>query len=157
MRKHQLQPNGWSCLATAFAICLDVPVKDIFKWLGHDGSEIIYEDVPEPYCRRSFHPQELIDYCYLNRGIPIMQIENEVQLINAHNESLYKIPLQKWRIKKYLQSDMDMVLSGQVKDNGRWHAVANVNGVVYDPNGSRNQVTKFLSNFDIHTLFFCIT
>jgi hypothetical protein len=144
-------------LPTAFAICLGIDVEDIFKWLGHDGSEIIYSDTPEPYCRRSFHPQELIDYCFFEHDIHVMQIESEVQLSNAHNESIYKVPLQKWRIRKYFKQHNVSVLTGQVKDNRRWHAVARINEVIYDPNGSKTQLNTFLGKFNITTLFLILT
>lgn len=59
----QENPNGWSCLPTAFACCLDVPVSEIFDWLGHDGSEILWPELPEPGCRYGFHIQEMQEYC----------------------------------------------------------------------------------------------
>lgn len=56
----QKNPNAWSCLPTAFAIALDVPVETIISLIGHDGSEITHAGLPEPLNRRGFHPQELI-------------------------------------------------------------------------------------------------
>lgn len=36
------------------------PVKDLISKIGHDGSEIRWPDLPEPKCRRAFHPQEVL-------------------------------------------------------------------------------------------------
>src|ERR1043165_661673 len=61
-------PNRWSCLPTAFAMCLDVEVQDILNWLQHDGSDIIWPELHEPYKRRSFGVSEMIDYCFFNKN-----------------------------------------------------------------------------------------
>ena len=153
----QRQPNEWSCLPTSFAICLGVPVHDIFDWVGHDGSEIIYQGVPEPYCRRSFHPQEIFDYCYFKHNIAIMQIERNIQLINASSEVVYSVPLNERRINKYLRSIKLLVASGQVKSNKKWHAVAKVKDTIYDPNGTTQNAMSFFDNFNIEVLFLILT
>lgn len=59
--KLQHQPNNWSCLPTAFAMVLDLPVKEIIDLIGHDGSTITWPKLPSPFCRRAFHIQELIN------------------------------------------------------------------------------------------------
>jgi hypothetical protein len=53
------QPNGWSCFPTALAMIMDLEPSELFKVIGHDGSEIILAGVSDPHCRRGFHPQEL--------------------------------------------------------------------------------------------------
>jgi hypothetical protein len=60
----QVQPNRWSCLPTAFAMVLDIPVSQIFDYLGHNGEAIVWPQLEEPRCRRSFHIQEMIDFCF---------------------------------------------------------------------------------------------
>lgn len=52
-----IQPNAWSCLPCAFGNAIDC---NVLARLGHDGSEIIWPDLEEPYCRRAFHIQECI-------------------------------------------------------------------------------------------------
>lgn len=69
--KLQRQPNRWSCLPTALAILLGVDVQEIFEFLGHDGSEIRWPSLPEPWCRRSFHPQEVSHYA-LTKGYALV-------------------------------------------------------------------------------------
>lgn len=56
----QLKPYQWACSITALAMTLDVPVVELIKKLGHNGSEIIWPNLKEPMCRRGFHSQELI-------------------------------------------------------------------------------------------------
>lgn len=70
----QQPPNKWSCLPTAFAIVLERPVQEIIQLLGHDGSEVVWPHLPEPYCRRSFHIQELIYACY-NLGYSVIEYQ----------------------------------------------------------------------------------
>ena len=59
----QIQPNRWSCLPTSFANMLRVDIKDIFEHIQHDGSQILWPDLPEPWNRRSFHLQEMVNFC----------------------------------------------------------------------------------------------
>lgn len=61
---HQKQPNRWTCFPTALAMVLDVPLKDIIKSLGHDGSEIIFPKRKGSFRRRGFHPQEFTELLF---------------------------------------------------------------------------------------------
>src|SRR5260221_108718 len=70
----QKQPNRWSCLPTAFAMVLDISVKEVITEIGHDGSEIVYPNLEEPKCRRAFHIQELIDFA-ISIGVSVVPIE----------------------------------------------------------------------------------
>src|SRR5262245_26456549 len=69
--KLQKQPNRWSCLPTAFATIADIPVDELITEIGHDGSEIIDSTRKDPFCRRSFHVQEIIDVL-LERAIGVI-------------------------------------------------------------------------------------
>lgn len=60
---HQRSPNRWSCWPTSLAMCLDVPVAELLQKLGHDGSEILWPEQPEPLRRQGFHPEELQYLC----------------------------------------------------------------------------------------------
>lgn len=70
----QQNPNAWSCLPTAFAISQHVPVEDWIRCVGHDGSEIVRAGLPDPLCRRGFHPQEMIRLCLLD-GYAVTRVE----------------------------------------------------------------------------------
>lgn len=72
--KLQRKPQRWLCAATAFAMALDMPVDEVLARVGHDGSEIVYPDLPEPMCRRGVHRQELIDIV-MAQGYAVTPIE----------------------------------------------------------------------------------
>jgi hypothetical protein len=55
------QPNHWSCYATSLAMLLDVPVEDIFRDIGHDGSGL---DPGGPGGRRGHGGHEIIMAAY---------------------------------------------------------------------------------------------
>jgi len=152
----QKQPNGWSCLPTSFAMCLDISVEDIFNWLEHDGSQIVFPERVEPFNRRAFHPQELIDYSLLICNIPVIQIDKRLQVINI-NEDVYNLPYKETRISSYLHNFNNVVLSGYFPESRRWHAVACCDKTIHDPNGETHKLENFTDKFIIETLFLIIS
>lgn len=70
----QTMPAPGLCAATSFAMALDMSVDDLLAWIGHDGSEIIFPDLPPPLCRRGHHIQELIEAA-LVRGKAVTPVE----------------------------------------------------------------------------------
>jgi len=54
----KVQPNRWTCIPAAFATLLDMEIQTLLELVGHDGSEIIFDDLGEPYKRRAFLVQE---------------------------------------------------------------------------------------------------
>jgi hypothetical protein len=150
--KLQKQPNEWSCLPTAFAMVLDIPVAKIFETLDHDGSEVIFPDEPEPYCRRSFHIQEMIDVCML-RNIGVVAVElHPVSEAQGHQ---YKVPVSNRRLDYYIVN-YNGVLVG-VGSSGKPHAVAWNGDKIYDPNGTTYGITDFTIDTFYLTVNFNIT
>lgn len=143
----QLQPNEWSCLPTAFAMVLDIPVEKVIEDIGHDGSEIIFPDLSEPYCRRSFHIQELMDVCMLC-NIGVISIEREP--VSEAQGKLYKLPVYIKRMDYYLVNYIG-VLTGAAQ-SGYPHAVAWDGSRVLDPNG----MTYGIMDFNINTYFLIV-
>lgn len=129
--KHQKQPNGWSCLPTAFAIVANIDVDLLYKMIGHDGSSIIWPDQREPYCRRAFHVQEVI-YAFWEIGLSVTcfsarpTIENDYEIVYPFDKVLYA---------------NEGVLTGRV--NNQEHAVAWDRSLVIDPNGTFYPVDRF--------------
>ena len=135
----QTQPNCWSCLPTAFAILLDVKVQDIFDLCGHDGSEIVFPGRSDPHGRRSFHIQEMINFCDFKQR-SVTPIECNPVSVNQYGEE-YSIPVDPGRIYRYLSFNIG-VLVGII--NGNQHAAAWCgNGFAYDPNGTIYDVDYF--------------
>ena len=130
--KLQKQPNNWSCLPTAFAMALDMDVKNLINLLGHDGSEIIWPDKKEPFNRRSFHIQEFIDFCY-SCDYAIIQIDNYFKSQPDNFSKPFVVMNQNF--EKIIYRNIG-VLIGIGNQSSRNHAVA-WNGIeIFDPNGS---------------------
>lgn len=59
------QPNCWTCCATAYAMLMDLTIEDVFHEAGHDGSEIVFPELPEPACHRGHVPYEFTEQALL--------------------------------------------------------------------------------------------
>lgn len=88
------QPNKWSCSVTSLAMVLGCKIDYLMNIIGHDGSEVIHPDLPEPLRRRGFHLQELIDAAmYLNYRpvwielLPVAMVHNRTYDIRFKNHS----------------------------------------------------------------------
>lgn len=55
-----IKANQWSCEITAYAMATNRPVSEFINLIGHNGGEIAFPGMREPFCRRGFHHQELI-------------------------------------------------------------------------------------------------
>ncbi len=156
------QPNRWSCLPTAMAMITDQSVDMIINQIGHDGSEILWPDLPEPRCRRSFHIQEMVDIA-LASGRFLMLIEKspltlsnvEVSfdrlgtaiLAKAPHNRLYELygemasriyPLRRPSLQNYLKEYDALILSP-----GHAAAWNSTEQLVYDPNGTKQYITQY--------------
>lgn len=142
---HLIQPNRWSCLPTSFAMACNVPLEKILEIIGHDGSQIIWPELPEPKRRRTFHVQECI-WAAWKLGFCVTTFEAAPQLAVSEYDVIELLTT-------YDYADLlsrKGVMTGIV--NGNRHAVAYNDQVVYDPNGT---IYKFKHhNFLIET--FCI-
>lgn len=133
----QVQPNKWSCLPTAFAIVLDVPVATIFDWLGHTGDRIAWKHLDEPSCRRSFHPQEMFAFAF-HRGYAVVTVEKEPDI----KPNDFTKPCSIKSFWDLFFKDSVGVLVGTAQ-SGRRHAVAWDGSVILDPNGTRYDLNQF--------------
>jgi len=143
IKKLQKQPNSWSCLPTAFAMVLGMDASNFISKLDHDGSDIIHPDLEEPYKRRSFHIQEMIDICWL-LGYTVTEIQ-ATPTAEAQGE-LFVLPQAKNRLEYYLQFPAVLIGTGYT---GIPHAVAWDGSLVCDPNGS----SYTLDYFQVDMLF----
>lgn len=143
------QPNRWSCLPTAFAIALNVPVEELITVIGHDGSQIMFPDEKFPANMRGFHPQELFDAC-AKLGTLFVTIEPYPCFMapSDHNkiQAIYDDPIP--RFTECLRV-FDGVLIGATHE-GQRHAIAWFNGKIIDPSG-RIDIT--LDNFQIEYFY----
>lgn len=132
-----LQHNAWSCLPTAFAMALDVLPKEIMECCGHDGSEIIWPDLPEPRCRRAFSIHEMIDYCLSQLVYPVEIDANPSY--GPDDEHLLEIEN---RLDDYTLVRPG-VFVGEI--NGKRHAVAwdYKTQKIFDPDGCQYEKERF--------------
>jgi hypothetical protein len=135
----QKQPNEWSCLPTAFAIATGIPVADLIKAIGHDGSEIVFSG-SKPW--RSFNPQEVI-IALLCQGWAVTAIEKQIEIVNQSGENR----ILEWDLEP-IRKQFPCVVGGTI--NGNRHA-AYWNGDAYeDPNGTIHK-----NNFDVEIIWIC--
>lgn len=135
-------PNRWSCLPAAFAMALEEPLEKIFDKLGHDGSDVIDESLEEPYKRRCFHIQEMVDF-----AASVGYLTTEIQLcpilaIGQKNYAIWKPEACATRFKNYITNFMG-VLVGKPIEGRHPHAVYWDRSMVHDPNGSIYDLNRF--------------
>lgn len=125
------QPNRWSCLGVSFAMALGIPYAKVTELVGHDGSEIIWPELPEPLRRRGFHIQEMIRVAWMRDYL--------VTPILAHfvvtPDTVHKLQVTQLDFAQKLLQNHSGVLTGQgIKNN---HAIAwdHKTQRIFDPNG----------------------
>ncbi len=141
--KYQRQPNRWSCLPTAFAMCLNMDVEDIINQIGHDGSEVIMPWKPEPLKRRGFHPQELYKICY---SCNMAVIPFEIEPVLFDGETCNAIGSDANFINQLLKSNIGVICGVH---NITPHAVAWDSKMILDP---KNELIYSIDEFTIETL-----
>ncbi len=147
----QKQPNEWSCLPTAFAIAVGVPVEQLIRQLGHDGSEMLFPGFRKPYCYRSFHVQELIDQLLIWQyavteitKLSILESQNSLKTIDINTRKLFKGN----RMQYYLDNYQGVLTGGYM---GRTpHALAWDGKYRYDPTSG---ISTLIDNFKTDIFF----
>lgn len=135
--KRILQPNGWTCLPTSFAMVLNMTLGEVYLIVGHDGSDIIWPDILEPDCRRNFHIQEMINLAYA-RGYAVTPFE---ALPNSAPYTFQKPHVIEYDVEKYMHDNRG-VLTGLNHQEKR-HAVAWDGRNIIDPNGYNYSLEDF--------------
>jgi len=133
--KLQLKPQRWMCLPTAFAMTLDTSIADLLLAVGHDGGEIIFPGLDEPFCRRGFHIQELIDVA-VARGFAVTPIEL-CPVLQPTEDSMLRHTVAyregNWRRFANTIARSRGVIDGMGFRCG--HSVAYDHGRIFDPDG----------------------
>ena len=134
----ETQPNRWSCLATSFAMALGITVEEFIELVGHDGSEILFPDLKEPWCRRGFHVQEAI-YQARNLKWTVTPWELFPQVAaTGSNETRVIFPWGGEAVVWRLFHEYTHVFRGVIEvrtGSGGHHAVAFAGGYAFDPSG----------------------
>jgi hypothetical protein len=137
----QVQPNRWSCVPTAFAMCLNLDVKDVITSIGHDGSEIVRPEMPEPRCRRAFLTQELYKIC-INNGKSVTPFHKK--LYRVDESTMIEVGSHEDYINLLLDNNIG-VICGSPKGKEIYHAVAWDGENILDP----HDIVYSIDYFDI--------
>lgn len=132
--------NSWSCLFDCFRYLFDVSEQELLEKLGHDGSQIIWPNLPDPLCRRAFHPQEFIRVG-LEYGIAVIGIER-----TSYSAPTYEAePMARNFLPPlhYYLEHFDGVLTGTCLTRDVRHAVIWKNRSLIDPVNVCKSVDKF--------------
>ena len=130
MMKLIRQPNAYSCTLASAAMVFDTTTKNLIRIIGHDGSAIIFPNLPEPIRRKGFHFQEIVDAAEV-LGFALIPIEAEpVQTPNGVDE--YALNFPESRFYNHIFGNPGLI-SGMVRKY--WHCIAWDGEKVYDPNG----------------------
>jgi hypothetical protein len=136
-----VQPNGWSCLPTAFAIALGVEFDFITKFVEHDGSQVVWPNLPEPERRRGFHIQEMIDVAY-----SLEYLVTPIEPMPTHRPRpdvpVQLFPMRRSRNIQELIANHIGVFTGEGR-SGKRHAVAWDGNKIHDPNGTIYDIDGF--------------
>lgn len=141
----QRQPNSWSCFPAAFAIALNISVKDLIEELGHDGSEIIRPNKPEPYCFKGWHPQEFYKIC-LKHGYTVTPFD--VEPLNYDGETIIKMDSDLNYILRMMSISIGVI--GGYFAPGKLHSVAWDGRYILNP---ADELIYTLDHFTIETFY----
>lgn len=131
--KRQIQPNKWSCLPTAFAMFLDIPVDKFIERVGHDGSAIMCPLLEDPERRMGFTIQEMIAAALPQR---ISQLDSVSVIYYADGTVVHRSN----DLSVYLNNKA--VIVGQF--NGQAHAAAWDGVRVWNPNGTNHNLDNVI-------------
>ncbi len=130
----QQSPNVWSCLPTACATVLGIPVQDFIRHTGQDGGQIVWPGLLEPSRRRGFHIQECIDVL-LRAGYAVTPFEVFPRIAPAFSVPALTILYQGSesaafrRFRDFIRSGVG-IITGHSNTSG--HAVAYDHGEIFD-------------------------
>lgn len=133
--KLQKKLERWQCAITAFAMALDIPVAGLIDRIGHDGSKIVFPDLPEPANRCGHNIYELIQVA-LDLGYAVTPVPLQRAIVPANDrtrEVVIGTDEENWnRFIRQL-----LISCGVIECCGPRgpHMVAYDNGTVFDPEG----------------------
>lgn len=135
------QPNGWSCFPTSLAMLLGHSIKEVIEGIGHDGSEIIWPNLKDPFRRRCFHVQEICHYA-LQSGFALGQYDLAPASAPSFEVEPFTISGQGNIIADLMQKYEGIVLGyGHARMH---HVVAWDREQIFDPNGTTYCISKFM-------------
>lgn len=121
-------------------MALDLPVAELIRSIGHDGSEILWDNLPEPMCRRGFHSQELIAEC-LERRHGCTPIEVAPAIGPTQGDGVYQVygpDVRKERLLSYITCPNTVI---ECEGKRYRHTIHGRQGHIFDPAGREYECT----------------
>ena len=130
--------TGYNCLLASAAMVLDVHPDVLTELIGHNGTEIIFPELPEAINKRGFHTQEIID-CAIEYGYAVTEIQ-AVPYLTPNSEDEYLVEFNvshENRFQNHINGHVG-IITGEIngKINERGHAVAWNGEMCFDCRGS---------------------
>ena len=146
--KHLIQkPGEHNCLIYSMAMLLNMEVKELESRLGNWGNEKVWPELPDPYCYRSYHIQEIIEVAY-QLGFAMICFNMDLTLSPTPPYTGAQIPINITHTQvKYLLNSGDALL---ITNN---HALAWNGSNALDPNGRIRRLDEI---YDSLIMFFLI-
>ena len=116
---------------------MNVLPKNVFDFLGHDGSEIIDPTKEDPYKRKGFHTQELVAYALSRYHYPVEIVAVPVTDYGNSQGSYDNSKL----LTEYLGKCQGVLIG--YREEGKKHAVAWDKELVLDPVGYKYPLEEF--------------
>ena len=134
-----LKQEGPHCLIYAVAMVLDLAPEEVIQRLGHDGTEVWWDEVAAPFNCRGVHIQECLDVAH-DLGLTLMHIDAlPYQRPNPQTEArpLWEPEGAIARFERYLSLYNAILVGERVRMDGTsgGHAVAWDKHMIYDPIG----------------------
>lgn len=121
--------NRWSCMAYCLAMITGYPLKAVTDAIGHDGSKILWPELPEPQNRRGFTHDEIC-LAALKFGLtPIMFVNtNQVAPTDTSKISVFHAGID------WMQCPVPVIFTNNQIDAGdsKAHARVCVRGLIFD-------------------------
>ncbi len=114
-----MKDNNWSCLPAAFAKCMNFSLQELLKYIGHDGSAIVWPGYPSPLDKRGFHIQEVLHAVHM-LGWSAMPLGPNPTLSNGRG------PYIQIEDEFYDKAKHKLGVHLGVSDSGINHAVAHI-------------------------------
>ena len=119
-------------MLAAMAMVLDKSTEELISRIGHDGSEIVFPDLPEPAKRRGFHIQEFISMI-LESKFAMTEI---AVLPCSTPDGVHEYPINFPNFEQRFLDFMHIVPGIITGSAAKWgHAVAWNGWRIYDPLG----------------------
>jgi hypothetical protein len=99
---------------------MGIPIDEIIRKIGHDGSKIVFPELIFPLCHAGFDIQEIIDVAF-QHGWSVTGVESRPHLTpdGEHTRELYTPEQVEERMSRYFDNYSGLVAG--LRHDGRWY------------------------------------